>query len=74
MVRENLGTGDVCKDADISIVISQGYTCYEPQKITMVQVSDGVGANVTGLRFVVGSEGNSVEYNDQKVAYSANNY
>jgi FlaG/FlaF family flagellin (archaellin) len=75
MIRENLAVSDVCENAGISIISSQGYTCYKPSNITMVQVSKGNSdIAVTGLKFSISSSGNSYDYNEQKVAYSNSDY
>jgi FlaG/FlaF family flagellin (archaellin) len=75
MIRENLAVSDVCENAGVSIVSSQGYTCYKPSNITMVQVSKGNSdVNVTGLKFSVSMDGNSYDYDNQKVAYSTADY
>jgi len=75
MIRENLAVSDVCENAGVSIVSSQGYTCYKPSNITMVQVSKGNSdINVTGLKFSISSSGNSYEYDEQEVAYSTADY
>jgi FlaG/FlaF family flagellin (archaellin) len=75
MIRENLAVSDVCENAGVSIISSQGYTCYKPQNITMVQVSKSNSeVNVTGLIFSISSSGNSYDYNEQEVAYSTNDY
>jgi len=75
MIRENLAVSDVCENAGVSIVSSQGYTCYKPSNITMVQVSKGNSeVNVTGLKFSVSMDGNSYDYDNQKVEYSTADY
>jgi FlaG/FlaF family flagellin (archaellin) len=75
MIRENLAVSDVCENAGVSIISSQGYTCYKPNNITMVQVSKAnTEANVTGLKFSISSYGNSYDYDEQEVAYSTNDY
>ena len=63
MILENLGVGNVCKDLDVSIVTSQGYTCYVPENITLVQINKG-GAplQVSGLKFYLSTLGNSIKY------------
>lgn len=75
MIRENLAVSDVCENAGISIISSQGYTCYQSNNITMVQVSKAnTNVNVTGLTFSISSLGNSYDYDNQKVAYSTLDY
>jgi len=69
LVRDNIGVGDLCKQVDVSIESSQGYTCLDSEKgIMLVQVKKGVQeANVSGLKFLLSSMGSSVIYSKQTV-------
>lgn len=63
VIKDNLGVGDICSGVDISIDSSQGYTCYVPENITLIQVDKGnSNVNVTGLRFYLSSTGNAIKY------------
>jgi FlaG/FlaF family flagellin (archaellin) len=75
MIKDNLSFSDLCENTGVSIISSQGYTCYKPNNITIVQVSkSNSDANVTGLIFSISSSGNSYDYDEQKVAYSNSEY
>lgn len=75
LIKDSLGSSDLCKEVGISIISSQGYTCYKPNNITMVQVSKANNeVNVTGLTFSISSSGNSYDYDKQEVAYSTSEY
>ena len=63
LVKNKIGDSDVCNSVDVSIENSQGYTCYQPNNITMVQIKKGASdVNVSGLKFLLSSGGNSVQY------------
>jgi flagellin-like protein len=67
MIRNNIGS-NVCSDVDVTIVSSGGYTCYEPNGITTVQIKKGnENVTVSGLKFYLSSGGNSVKYTKQIV-------
>jgi flagellin-like protein len=65
MIKDNLGVSSSCKDIDISIDTSGGYTCYDSaQKIVSVQVKRGSGeVGVRGVNFLLSSGGNSYSEN-----------
>ena len=74
MVRDGLGSSS-CNDADISIVSSGGYTCYDSanQKVA-VQVKKGSNeVNVTGVGLLFSSAGNSYSAN-VSYAFANNEY
>ena len=52
MIKDNLGGSDSCKNMDVSVDVSQGYTCLDSNKqILMVQVKKGnENVNVSELK------------------------
>jgi len=74
MVRDNLETANICNKVDISIVTSQGYTCYRPNNLTIIQVGKGnSNISIVGLRFYLTYAGNSLEY-DKRVSFLPNDF
>lgn len=64
MIKDRMGSSDSCLNADVSIEVSKGYTCWDSaQEIVMVQVKTGnIDVNVSGFKFFVSSDGNSIRY------------
>lgn len=64
MIKDNLSGSIVCNDADLSIEILNGYTCYDSvNNIVAVQVVKGTNeVNVSGLKFLISSLGSSISY------------
>ena len=65
MIRDNLGSSNLCNDVDISIATLGGYTCYDSvQKIVAVQVQKGPSdVSVSRIDFLLSSAGNSYSEN-----------
>lgn len=67
-------SSNVCEGVEVSIVTSQGYTCFTPNNVTIIQISKSASGNeVVGLSFYVSSEGNSVEYG-KAVSFATGGY
>lgn len=65
LIKDKVGSSDICNDADVSIETSQGFTCIDnAQKIISIQVHKGSNkVNLSGLKFLLSnSNGNSVVY------------
>jgi flagellin-like protein len=62
LMKENLSSVD-CSMIDISIPSNLEYTCYEPSKLMMVQVSKGSSdLEIGAIKFYVLSGGNEIRY------------
>ena len=75
MIRDRVGSSDVCNKVDVSIENSQGYTCWAQDKnVTLVQVKKGsADVNVSKFKFAISSAGNSVSFTNSTIM-SRNSY
>ena len=57
LIRNNMGSSDVCNNVDVSIETSQGYTCWaKDQNLTLVQVKKGSSnVNISKIKFAISS-------------------
>lgn len=63
LVKQGVSTKNSCSLVDISIDEIGGYTCYEPNNITLVQVKKGSNeVNITSLKFYLNANGSSIYY------------
>jgi flagellin-like protein len=62
LIKDNLSSVD-CSMMEISIPSDLEYTCYEPSKLTMVQVAKGSSdLEIGALKFYILSGGNEIRY------------